>query len=234
MNKKLKIAYIVLVIILVKLLFNFVGMNYLIKKYENGEYLRTFAKSFLLINIPEGYVPRYNLGNIYYQDGNYEKAIKEYKKALSYDLPERKECSIRINYALALCKTVELDEEDQNSINKAISIYESAINVLVEDDCATKLGLGHSPTAEQLRKDIQAEIDRLKSQKSSSSKDDNKDDDQKENQDDKTDDEVEEIEKKLKDIKEDALLKQTDYEKTIDNLNNMQDLFLHDSNKKNW
>ena len=231
MNKKLvKISYIVLAVILVKLLLNLIGMNYLIEKYENGRYLRTFAKSFLLFNFQEPYVARYNLGNIYYQDRDYEKAISEYKKALSTSIPEKKECNIRINYALSICKTVDLDEEDESSINQAIQTYESAIVVLVEDECATRDGTGHNQTAEELRQDIQDEIDRLK-QKKSSSKPKESDEN---NEEDKTDDEIDEIEEKLKSIKEDALSKQHEYEETIDNLNNLTQLFTHDSNKKNW
>ena len=68
--------------------------------------------------------------------GNYEKAIENYKNALKSFVPNRKECDIRVNYALSICKLVEVDEEDTESIEKAISQYEGAIDVLVEEKCA--------------------------------------------------------------------------------------------------
>ncbi len=115
--------------------------------------------------ISRNYIENYNIGNKLYKEKKYDEAIDKYKKALeSINIPQKKECSIRINYALAICKTVQIDMSDSESVSNAIRKYESAIDVLTEKGCANKDDdNGHSEKAEQLKKDIQEAINKLKS-----------------------------------------------------------------------
>ena len=164
MKKKIIVTfYIVMICVTIKLLSNIFLNNRLIEKYNNGDYSESTARSLTFLNIFQRYIAHYNYGNILYKNGKYEEANIEYENALKESIPKYQECSIRINYALSICKTVQLDESNQESIEKAIEIYESAIDVLIQDGCANKNDdNGHSEDAEQLKKDIQKEIERLK------------------------------------------------------------------------
>ncbi len=228
MKRKIIIAiYIILICFTLKFMYNTVANSILIKKYDDGEYSESQAKALTYINFPQKYVANYNYGNILYQNGEYEKAIEEYEKALTGIVPKYKECSIRINYALAICKTVQVDENDQDSIKNAIKLYESAIDVLIEDGCANKDdNNGHSQKAEQLKKDIQKEIDRLKKLQKSDS-DSGNDENEEEPQEPK--EEPETIEDKIQDIKEDATKEQRKTQSQYEN-------YKKDFNRteKNW
>ena len=204
------IAYIILICLTLKFTYNTLANSIFLNNYQNGQYSEKQAKTFTHIIFLERYIAYYNYGNVLYQNGEYEKAIEEYKKALNEHVPKYKECNIRINYALAICKTVKVDEKDQNSIDNAIKRYEEAIDVLTEDGCANKNDSnGHSQKAEQLKKDIQKEIDRLKNLKNS---DENKDPDQDQDKKNPEKDNAETIEEKMKKAKEDA----TEAERTAD------------------
>lgn len=205
MKKKVIVTVIIIaILIFLKLLFNTIVNTVLINKYNNGEYSESQVKLLTFMNFPEGYVANYNYGNILYQNGEYESAIEKYKKALEGHVPKYKECNIRINYALSICKTVKVNEKDQESIKNAIQKYEEAINVLTEQGCANKNDKnGHSQKAEQLKEDIQKEIDRLKKlldTENNKPSEENKNDNKK--------DSAEEIEQKMQDIKENATMEQ--------------------------
>lgn len=224
-RKILTALYIILILITMKLLFNIITNSVLINKYEKGQYSESQAKLLTYMNFPQSYVANYNYGNILYQNGEYEDAIEEYKKALKGNPPKDKDCNIRINCALAICKTVQVDETDQNSIKTAIDTYESAIDILTENGCANKDdNNGHNQKAEQLKKDIQDEIDRLKNLQEDESND------SKEEQKDETNEEKEEIEEKIQDIKEEATQAQREKESVYRDFNKD----FNRMNKKNW
>ena len=227
MKRKILIAInIIIILISLKLLYNIAMNTILINKYNNGEYSTSIGQAMTKLNFPQSYIANYNYGNILYQNGEYEEAIEEYKKALDVNIPEKKECKVRINYALAICKTVELDEESQDSILNAIKTYESAIGVLTEKGCANNEDtMGHSADAEQLRKDIQKEIDRLKELLESKSNE-NSDNDEDENDSDEEDsNNDQEIESKIQDIREDAIQGQREAENKYKNLNKQLNKF---------
>lgn len=220
------VIYIILILIFIKLLYNTVTNSILINQYNDGKYESSQGKKLTYLNFIQSYIGNYNYGNILYQNGQYEKAIEEYKKALQGIVPSKKECNIRINYALAICKTVQVDETDSESIEKAIETYESAINVLTENGCANKNdNNGHSQKAEQLKKDIQAEIERLKKLQPDQ---EDAQDEQQETEDTKTED-AQEIEEKMQDIKEEATKDQRDLENRFNNRNKKIN-----SRTKNW
>lgn len=227
MKKKVLITlYILLILLNVKLFYNTIINNSIISQYNKGKYSEKTAKTLTNFNFPQSYIAYYNYGNILYQNGKYTEAIEEYKKALAKRSPKEKECKIRINCALAICKTVQVDEKDQNSITNAIKTYESAIEVLTQKGCANKKdNNGHSQEAQKLKNDIQKEIDRLKKlQQSEQNKDDDK------NEEEEKKDKEETIEEKIQEIREEAKKEQRKDEKEMEGLTKPAT----DRNKKNW
>lgn len=230
MKRKLIIVInVILILIALKFVYNIVINNILITKYNDNEYNEDYGKALTFINFLQRYVANYNYGNILYKNAKYEEAIEEYKKALNEIVPKEKECSIRINYALAICKTVQVDEEDSESIKNAINTYESAIDILTENGCANKNDdNGHSKKAEQLKKDIQKEIERLKNLKKLNKDDEENDED--EEKEDNNEQEVETIENKIQDIKENAIQDQRELESQYKNYGN----FDYNKTERNW
>ena len=108
-----------------------------------------------------GYIFYYNTGNSHYQKQDYEAAIEAYQKALEANPPAHKECPIRINMALAIIYNIDGDYAHPDRIEDTIKTLKQAREVLLEVGCATEEGDGHSETAEQLKKEIDAIIEDL-------------------------------------------------------------------------
>lgn len=115
-NKYFIIINIISIIIILKLVGNIILNGIVIKDYRNEKYKTTTIELLTFLNFPESYVANYNYGNIMYQNKEYKNAILKYEKVLSTYIPKDKECKVRINYALAICKTVVLDETKLESI----------------------------------------------------------------------------------------------------------------------
>ena len=207
---------IIFTFIMLNLLFVNVKNSFIINKYKEGMYLENDAKLLTNITFQKSYISNYNYGNILYQNGEYERAILEYEKALKNIISSKKECKIRINYALAICKTVQVDESNQESISNAIKTYKEAIEVLVEKDCYK-----HNEDAQRLKKDIEKEIERLKKLQ--------KNTDNKNNQNEEENKTDESVEEKIKDIKEDAINRQKETEEVYKNFNKD-----YNGRGKNW
>jgi tetratricopeptide (TPR) repeat protein len=141
-----------------------VGNESFIGRYNKGVYEVETEGSMLRPNIPDGYVPLYNLGNVYYKNGDYEQAAAFYYTALEKDPPEiDEECRIRINLALALLHQVDFEDLDtRQKVNRAITHLKAARGVLTEHGCANeKDSKGHSKDAEKLKKDIDEMLRKL-------------------------------------------------------------------------
>ena len=225
MKRKVIIAvYIILLVFALKLIYNQLINTILINDYKKNKYDEYYAKALIYVNFPQKYIANYNYGNILYKKEKYEDAIQKYEQALKGIVPKEKECNIRINYALAICKTVQVDENDSESIKNAIQKYEKAIDVLTENGCANKDNdNGHNQKAERLKKDIQDEIERLKKleKPSSENKEKNKEMDEKD---------TETIENKMQDIKENALQEQKEVEDRYKNFGKYD----YETVEKNW
>ena len=122
----------------------------------------------------ENYVAPYNLGNAEYHRGNYDKAIEYYLDALSQNPPEiDEECKIRVNLAFTMCHTIDfdhLDLSDQEAVQQAITVLQTARYVLTEDGCASEpVGSndGHFTDADKLKHDIDEMLQKLQSQSDS-------------------------------------------------------------------
>ena len=211
MKRKIFISvYVFFIIIMLYCVLIILGNKFIVYKYKNGTYLQTQAQLLTNITFQKSYISNYNYGNILYQNGEYEKAIIEYKKALKTVLSSKKDCEIRINYVLAMCKTIQLDENSQESIANAIETYENAIKVLIEKNCAS-----HNQNIKKLKVDIEMEIERLK--KLQKNIDNSTDENKKEEKEQQKNEEN--IEEKIQNIKEDAINAQRESENTYKNLN---------------
>lgn len=107
----------------------------------------------------------YNSGNYCFQNGWYDIAEADYKGILAMHPSKKKQCSIRINYALAIVTPMTLDNivEEYETLDEAIERLESAKDILTKDGCAhDNDDLGHNKKAQQLKNEIDDYIEELK------------------------------------------------------------------------
>ena len=156
-------AYVFILLLSCKLAFSYFYNEHVIDQYHDGNYSLT-ANPLLFCNWFQPYVAHYNIGNIHYQNGQYEDAIDEYKKALTLHPSKKKECSVRINLALAMIKNLGEEYASEENVETSIATLKEARSVLLEDSCATETGDGHSETAETLKREIDAMIEELENE----------------------------------------------------------------------
>ena len=171
------IALVIALFLGVRIIMNLVFLNNYSKGVYNVEAERKLTGT---LNIVEGYVPYYNMGNAAYMNGDYDEAIADYRLALEKNPPKYYECPVRINLALSMIKKINFENlTTEKKILNAIRQLQAARNVLCEDDCAnpdyvdgakeqkpikTEDGeeiipeKGHSDKAEQLKKEIDEAI----------------------------------------------------------------------------
>lgn len=154
MKKTILIAvYTIAAIILFKFAFTYCYNEWVISKYCEEDYSENF--SLLEVgNLTEKYIVHFNNGNIRYRLYDYEMAIEEYEKALALNPPEGKECSIRVNLALAKLGLLEPEWLAKENIEQSIEILKECLEILSEDDCANEDGDGHDEEAQQLYNEI--------------------------------------------------------------------------------
>ncbi len=172
-NKLIACAYILLLIVCLKLSFDFVYNAIVVHKYNQNDYSMDEGP-ILFLNCFQPYIAHYNNGNIYYQQEKYPEAVEAYQRALEHNPPKKKECSIRINLALAMIAMLGEDYDKPEKVEDSIALLKDAKEVLLEKDCATEEGDGHSDTAETLKREIEEEIERLENQAKQESKPDDK------------------------------------------------------------
>lgn len=199
-NRKIHIIICSILTLLLIVILTFYILNEIfIANYEDKKYNNKILEVLKMVNIYQPYTAHYNNGNRLYKLGDYNESINEYKKALKLFPPEKKECSIRINLALAMIKDVE-NESEQN-VNNILEVLEEAKEVLYEDGCANRNNdNGHSKKAEQLKEDIEEYEEKLKKQQKEPKKEKKDKDNKDEPKDSKGKDE--ELKKKEKQIKE--------------------------------
>ena len=200
------------------LFFRIINNHLFVKAYAEGEYKTEKEEGLLKLNVPESYLPYYNLGNVAYENGDYASAVGYYNEALSLFPYGEKECDIRINLALAMCYGIDWQNMDsKEDIDTALVVLYKARDVLLVNNWATEDGEGHrDDDAQQLKEDIDAMIEKLKNQQGDQSQDnqdqqDNKQDnsgqqDNSQSEDDKSQSEKEKrLQKELEGEKKDAL-----------------------------
>ena len=148
-----------------------------VDKYKKDQYDMKLEEKLLFLNFPESYVPYYNLGNASYKDLRYSEAVGYYKEALKMYPPDKKECSIRINLALAMCNTIDFtDLSSQEKIDTAIFILYQARDVLLENGWAVNEGDDYRDAdAQKLKEDIDKMIEKLENPEKTSQEPQNDD-----------------------------------------------------------
>lgn len=126
------IAYIFLILVFLAFLIPFCLNEFFIYKYNKGDYNRNLGKSLLVIGFTEKYIGHYNYGNLLYQIGYYEDAIKEYEKSLEKGPSEDRVCSVRINLTLSIVATI----SDEMDCDEKLETIQRAKDALFQDDCA--------------------------------------------------------------------------------------------------
>ncbi len=173
MKKVLILIYIVLIIVFIKFAGTFILNKYYIAKLDDGDIESANFENFLWLNFEEPYVVYYNLGNKHYEENEFADAIKEYEEALEIEnIPEKKECSIRINLALARIGTIKSDYDAKENIEDTLDKLKKAKDVLLEEDCAREDGDGHSIEAQKLKEEID-EIEKELKEKMDSEEEEN-------------------------------------------------------------
>jgi tetratricopeptide (TPR) repeat protein len=134
-----------------------------VQAYDNAEYLTGNEEKIMVINIPESYLPYYNLGNVAYKNTEYNSAVGYYSKALSLFPVGQKECDVRINLALAMCNTIDFTHlESQEKIDTALIILYKARDVLLENGWASDVPEeARNADAQKLKEDIDEMIKKL-------------------------------------------------------------------------
>ena len=153
-------VYVLLLIVCGKLGFQYLYNEYVINQYNQENYSLN-TNPLLLGNWIQPYLAHYNMGNIHYQNEKYGDAVKEYKEALGLNPGKERECSVRINLALAMIKAMGEDYDSEENVKTSIETLKEARNILLEKDCATQKGDGHSETAEELKEEIDKMIEKL-------------------------------------------------------------------------
>lgn len=171
MNNKTPLKYTLMIVFSIPILIlaiSFIGRFWVnhsfVKAYDDAQYKVDNESKLLYLNFPESFVPYYNLGNVSYERKEYESAVGYYEKALSMYPDSKRECSIRINLALAYCNTIDFyDLDSQEKIDTALFVLYKARDVLLENGWAVDEGDDYrDKDAQQLKEDIDKMIERLK------------------------------------------------------------------------
>ena len=208
--------YVLMLIVCLKLSFSYLYNEHMIHKYEQNDYSAD-ASPLLFCNFFQPYLAHYNMGNIHYQNEQYADAISEYQEALALHPGKKRECSVRINLALAMIQAMGEDYASAEKREDSIATLKEARNILLEDGCATEDGDGHSEKAEQLKREIDQMIEELEQSEESQSDDTDSKDDSKEQQEETYEKNIEET---LQQQQEDAYKERTDalqYYEELDN-----------------
>lgn len=159
-------VYVLVLLVSFKLAFTYLYNESIIDDYEENDY-SSDVDPLLFANWIQPYLAHYNMGNIHYQNKDYQSAIEEYNQALEENPSKEQECSVRINLALAMIATLGEDYDSEENVEASIEKLTEARNVLLQDGCATENGDGHSGTAEKLKKEIDDLLDELKKNQTS-------------------------------------------------------------------
>lgn len=160
-KKLLLILFLVVVLLFAKQSMNYFYNGYVLSKYRQDDFSMN-EDLLLTFNCFEPYIVHYNNGNLLYMNSLYLEAVEEYKTSLTFSgIPEDRDCSIRINLALALLGSLGDDYEEPENIAHAIEVLNEARDVLLENGCASDDGEGHSKKAQELKEYIDELIDEL-------------------------------------------------------------------------
>lgn len=164
----LTIGYFILIIVSSVMIVRYGYNAYLIYQYNRQNYTIS-ATPLSLLNFTQSYIVFYNQGNLNYQREKYEEAVRDYKMALALHMPEKKECDVRVNMALAMLGTIKDTYDDMSQMDVTLQVLMSAKEVLLEDGCAGDDVVGHDEEAQKLKEEIDKMIEELMNQQSQDS-----------------------------------------------------------------
>lgn len=98
------------------------------------------------LNWLEPWIAPFDEGASWQADGDPGRAVDLYERALK-DVPQREECTVRINLALAHETLGDSSLEDQDT-DAAIESWQSGLEALRGGDCPTDAGRGEDQTAD--------------------------------------------------------------------------------------
>ncbi len=138
--------------------------------FERGDHAGAAAEFFETrdLNWFESWIAPFDEGASHHADGSYDDAIAAYEKALE-SVPEREECTVRINLALAHEGVGDRQQAEQD-LDGAIASWQEGIDVLAAGECPTSSGRGQEQTDdaaavdERLRNKLQQAQDQQQQQ----------------------------------------------------------------------
>lgn len=109
--------------------------------YERGIYSEETVSRMTVLNVPDGAVPYYQMGEVAFQEGRMQDAESLFRQALaeqgSHGLTGDRVCDIRVNLARAIVFRIEIAKlKNEDDVQKAIDLCYAAREVLTEDGCA--------------------------------------------------------------------------------------------------
>lgn len=108
-------------------------------------------------------VINYNKGNNAFRQQEYEWAESRYEDSLYFSPTKRRECKVRINYALSIVTPITPESVTWDNLEESILRLEEAKNILTEHDCAHEHDTnGHNKKAQTLKNEIDDYIEWLK------------------------------------------------------------------------
>lgn len=161
-------------------LYNFLWNEKLIGFYVDKEYKRCNFEKQIPFDFLERYVADYNQGNVCYKQENYEEAIVYYKKALSKNPKQPKDCEIRINLCLSMIALLDYSDRSEENQTQITETLKEAIVLLTEHGCAKEDMSGHNEDAQQLKQEIEAYLNQNSQEMSESSSKDQSENSQEE------------------------------------------------------
>ena len=141
-----------------------IGINHsFISDYNNKVYASDKEEKLLKMNVPESYLPYYNLGDVAFKKGDYNSAIAYFNQALQLNPPGKRECRTRVNLALSMVYSIDFNHLDsQNKVDTALIILYKARDILKENGwAADDPEQARDATAQQLKEDIDKIIELL-------------------------------------------------------------------------
>ena len=169
------------------------------------------------------YIFIYNKGNQLYERFDYPGAIEQYQNALEAHPPHFKECSVRVNLALAMIYNMGEDFAAPENIESSIETLMEARDILLEDGCASDEGVGHSEPAQKLKEEIDKLLEQLQQQQESQSGGSENENDGSQDQQDgqsSVNEEIEQqIQQELQDIQTGSYEERQEYQQLEDDLN---------------
>ena len=145
---------------------------YYVSEAKKGIYHPEMERFFTRIPFPDEYVIWYNIGNYYFDKGDYGKAENAYLQAIECGIPYEKECPVKVNLALSMMWQIDEDDWDKfyecdgpdnvtAGARRVEKILKDAREVLIEDGCAHEADeKGHDKNAQTLKDEIDELLER--------------------------------------------------------------------------